>query len=207
MALRLLEVIRDQDVPREVLEDEDPTITMPRRFGLSDVVERRIRTYRDDRRRGVRLADSEVLDLFRLVIRRPDSEEVFYKLGRSLAGDEPAGGWRRFMPKPLAYAAARARARRKLKTLFGRRIGGFAHGPFAIEGRSLFFVDADPGGDACSFLSGFCEAILEQSSNRTGNVVHTQCQARGDSLCRWEGTLLDAAAPKPSASPNEAEIS
>jgi hypothetical protein len=195
VALRLLEVIRDQDVPPEVLEDEDPTVTMPRRFGLSEVVERRIRTYRSDRRRGVRLSDAEVLDLFRLVIRRPDSEEIFHKLGRLLAGAEDPGGWRRLMPKPLAYAVARARAGRKLKALFGRRIGGFARGPFSIEGRSLFFIEADPGGDACAFLSGFCESVLEQASGREGRMVHSQCQARGDSLCRWEGTLLDILSP------------
>ncbi len=208
VALRLLEVIRDQDVPPEVLEEEDPSVTMPRRFGLSEVVERRIRTYRSDRRRGVRLSDAEVMDLFRLVIRRPDSEEIFFKLGRLLAGAEEPGAWRRYLPKPLAYAMARTRARRKLKGLFGRRVGGFGRGPFSIEGRSLFFIDADPGGDACAFLSGFCEAVLEQSSSRSGRMVHSLCQSRGDALCRWEGTLLDAPAPSPTptAAPPEAEL-
>ena len=60
VALRVLEVMRDLDLPQEILEDEDPTRTLPRRFGLSDVVDRQIRTYRDDVRRRVRLADAEV---------------------------------------------------------------------------------------------------------------------------------------------------
>src|SRR3990172_5430231 len=34
VALRLLEVMRDQDVPPEGLEEEDPTVTLPRRLGL-----------------------------------------------------------------------------------------------------------------------------------------------------------------------------
>ena len=45
VALTFLEVIRASDQPFEVFEEEDTSITMPRRLGLSDVVERRIRTY------------------------------------------------------------------------------------------------------------------------------------------------------------------
>jgi hypothetical protein len=39
VALTLLEVIRAQDLPTEVLEQEDTSVTLPRRLGLSDVVE------------------------------------------------------------------------------------------------------------------------------------------------------------------------
>ena len=42
VALRLLEVMRDMDLPTELLGDENLTLTIPRRFGLSDVVERQI---------------------------------------------------------------------------------------------------------------------------------------------------------------------
>ena len=191
VALRLLEVIRDQDVPGEVLEEEDPTVTMPRRLGLSDVVERQIRSYRDDVRRRVRLSDEEVRDLFRLVIRRPDSEEIFYKVGRTLAGDEPRKAWRRTLPGGIALALARGRVRRRLKRLFGKRIGGFSRGGFSIEGRSLLFIEADPGGEACAFLAGFCEGILEQVAGRAAHVTHSLCQGRNDDHCRWEGRLED----------------
>lgn len=191
VALRLLEVIRDQDVPGEVLEEENPTVTMPRRLGLSDVVERQIRSYRDDVRRRVRLSDSEVRDLFRLVIRRPDSEEIFYKVGRTLAGDEPRRAWRRRLPASVALTLARGRVRRRLKRLFGRRIGGFGRSGFSIEGRALLFIEADPGGDACALLSGFCEAVLEQVAGRVAHVTHSRCQARKDDQCRWEARLED----------------
>jgi hypothetical protein len=77
VALRLLEVMRGLDLPTEVLEDEDPTRTMPRRLGLSDVVDRQIRTLREDVRKGVRVSDEEVQGLIRLVVRRPDAEDVF----------------------------------------------------------------------------------------------------------------------------------
>jgi hypothetical protein len=191
VALRLLEVIRDQDLPVEVLEEEDPTRTMPRRLGLSDVVERQIRTYKEDVRKRVRLSDSEIMDLFRLVIRRPDGEDVFYRVGEILAADEPARLNARVVPRRVRYALARARVRRGLKRLFGRRIGGFGRGPFSIEGRSLLFIESDPGGDACHFLSGFCRTLLQRTFGEEATVAHTLCQARGDELCRWEGAFGD----------------
>lgn len=195
VALRLLEVMRAQDLPGEVLEDEDPSVTMPRRLGLSEVVERQIRTYRADVRRRARLTDAEVRDLFRLVIRRPDAEEIFYRLGKLLAGKERTNGWTRLAPRRVALAVARGRVRSRLKALFGRRVGGFVRGRFAVEGRSLLFIEADPGGDACFFVSGLCQAILERTTGRPARVSHTMCQSRGDALCRWEGTLMEVTAP------------
>lgn len=204
MALRLLEVMRDQDLPPELLEEEDTTVTLPRRLGLSDVVGRQIRSFREDARRGVRVSDGEIHDLFRLVIRRPDAEELFFKVGQTLAGN-PAGRWRRVLPQRVAFALARTRVRRRLATLFGRRVGGFGRGGFCIEGRTLLFIEADPGGDACAFVSGFCQAAIEGATARPVKVAHTLCQSRGDALCRWEAHFVEGEpAPVPrSADQNE----
>lgn len=191
VGLRLLEMLRDQDLPGEILEAEDPTQTMPRRLGLSDVVGRQIRTYQRDVKKGVRLADAEVLDLFRLIIRRPDGEEVFYGAGRLLASMERPSRWTRVVPQRVQYAVARGRVKRRLKRLFGRRVGGFGRGPFSVEGRALVFIESDPGGEACHFLSGFCQEILEQTGGGVVQVKHTLCQARGDDQCRWEGMFID----------------
>lgn len=188
VALRLLEVMRTQDVPPELLEEEDTAVTLPRRLGLSDVVDRQIRSFRKDARRGVRLSDTEIQDLFRLVIRRPDAEDIFDKAGRSLAG-RPGGSWRRMLPGAIALALARGRVRRRLARLFGRRIGGFARGGFLIEGRSLLFIEADPGGDACALVTGLCQTVIEGATGRRAVVRHTLCQSRGDAVCRWEGQL------------------
>lgn len=192
VALTLLEVIRDQDLPTEVLIDEDPSVTMPRRLGLSEVVEQQIRRYRDDVRKGDRASDEEIRDLFRLVIRRPDSEQVFFEAGRRLAlgGEEPAqiGGWRRVLPGRLAYALARRRVGKRLRALFGRRIGGYGVGPFTMEGRSLLFIQSDPGGEACLFLSGFCQAALRRLTGREVVVIHESCQSRKQEICRWTVT-------------------
>lgn len=189
VALRLLEVMRDMDLPVEILEDEDPTRTIPRRFGLSDVVERQIRSYREDVKRRARLTDEEIRGLFRFVIRRPDGPEVFHQVGRLLADQDRPGRWIRYMPRGLQLRVARTAARRKLKKLFGRQIGGFGRAPFVIEGRALLFIESDPGGDACHLLSGFCEEVLEQTLGGSARVTHSLCQGRNDDLCRWEGEL------------------
>ena len=193
VALRLLEVMRDQDLPGEILEDEDPTRTLPRRFGLSDVVERQIRTYKDDVRKRVRLTDGEIHGLFRFVIRRPDGSDVFHRVGRLLASGDRPKRWVRVFPKGLQYRVARATAGKKLRKLFGRRVGGFGRAPFVIEGRALLFIESDPEGGACHLLSGFSEEILEHTLGGTAEVNHTRCQGRGDDLCRWEGELVESA--------------
>lgn len=199
-------MLKAQDAPPEVLEDENPTHTMPRRLGLSNVVDRQIRQYREDARRGVRLPDAEVQDLFRLVLRRPDSEDVFLELGRILAGTQESGRWRRRLPRRFAYALARRRVARRLRTLFGRRVGGFGRGDFSVEGRSLPFIEADPGGDACYLVSGLCERILSAASGSRATVRHTLCQARQDPLCRWEGEIgEEVLEPRLARNPEAAE--
>ncbi len=185
VALTLLETIRRQDLPSEVLEEEDTSRTMPRRFGLSEVVEQQIRRYRGEVRKRRRVSDEEITDLVRLVIRRPDSDEVFFRAGRHLAGGKGGSSLSRVLPTGLAYAMARRRAARQLRRLFGRRIGGFAAGPFTLEGRAHLFIQSDPGGDACHFVSGFCEAVLRRYVGEHARVAHTRCQSRGDDLCRW----------------------
>lgn len=186
VGLTLLEVIRRQDLPSEVLESEDPSVTMPRRLGLSDVIDRQIRRYREEVRRGRRIADEEIMDLVRLVVRRPDSEEVFFLAGRILSGVESGG--RRLpgvVPRQVSYALARRRVRRRLQRLFGRRIGGFAPGLFTMEGRALIFIQSDPGGDACQFVTGLCQGVLDRYLGGEARVVHSLCECRKDSLCRW----------------------
>ncbi len=194
--------MRDQDVPTELLEEEDTAVTLPRRLGLSDVVGRQIRTFREDARRGARMTDTEIQDLFRLVIRRPDAEDIFFKAGQSLAGSRKAG-WRRFLPRGMALAVARSRVRRRLKALFGRRVGGLGRGSFSLEGRSLLFIEADPGGDACALVTGLCQRVIEQATGHRARVTHTLCQSRGDALCRWEGELLDGVPEPPPAPPSD----
>lgn len=189
--LTLLETLRDQDLPAEFLQDEVPSLTMPRRLGLSDVVERQIRNYRDAVRQRARMSDDQVRDLIRLVVRRPDAAELFHRAGRKLGAQVGGGrftGASRILPRSLRFRLARRAAARGLNRLFGRRVGGFAHGPFALEGRGLLFLEGDPSGRACQFVTGFCQAVVSQRLGPEYMVVHSQCQAHRDPVCRWTVT-------------------
>ena len=188
VALRLLEVMRDMDLPTELLGDENLRLTIPRRFGLSDVVERQIYKYRDDIRNRVRISDEEVQGLLRFVVRRPDGPTVFYAVGR-LLGRVQKGPWlARHLPKGIQFTVVRRRVRRLLVHLFGRTIVGFAHGRFVIEIRSSLLVQADPGGGACQLLSGLSEEVISRTLGRPVSVDHTLCQGRGDDRCRWQAS-------------------
>ena len=183
VALTILEVLQASDRPFEVFEEEDTSITMPRRLGLSDVVERRIRNYQDETKRGSKISDEEFSDLVRLVVRRPDARAVFLECGARLAGKLPRQ--RKLLPRKLGIALAKRRVGKTLRALFGRRVGGFADGGFILEGRSLLFIQSDTGGDACSIVSGLCSATLRGSIQDPPTIVHIACEARGDTYCRW----------------------
>ena len=190
VGLRLLEVVRDRDLPTELLEEEDPAQTIPRRLGLSDVVDRQIRAYGDDVRKGVHLMDQGITDLFTLVNRRSDSDEVFFNTGRELVEVHFPFRWGRVFPESIQYMFARTYLSWHLKHLFGRRILSFAEGPLNVEVQGLFFEGGDPEGSTCYLISGICQRILEQIGHRSAKVGHTLCQARGDDRCRWDGSII-----------------
>jgi len=190
VGLRLLEVVRDRDLPTELLEEEDPARTIPRRLGLSDVVDRQIRTYGDDVQKGVHLMDQGITDLFTLVNRRSDSDEVFFNTGRELVEVHFPFRWGRVFPESIQYMFARTYLSWHLKHLFGRHILTFAEGPLNVEVQGLFFEGGDPEGSTCYLISGICQRILEQIGHRSAEVGHTLCQARGDDRCRWDGSII-----------------
>ena len=115
VALTFLKVIQASDRPFEVLEEEDTSITMPRRLGLSGVVERRIRNYQEEAKKGHKISDEEFVDLVRLVVRRPDARAIFLECGARLAGKPPRQP--KLVPRRLGMALARRRVRKRLKTL------------------------------------------------------------------------------------------
>jgi len=186
VALRLLEVIRESDLPGEVLEAEDPTQTMPRRFGLSDVVERQIRSYKADVTKHIRLRDEEIQGLFRFVIRRPDGNEIFEQAGSLLAASSGRHYLSRMFSQRIRIGLARRSARRRLRSLFGRNIVGFGREGSVLEGRALVFAEGEPVGGACHLVSGLCRQVIKQVAGVKASVIHTKCQSRADPICRWE---------------------
>jgi hypothetical protein len=173
------------DRPVEVLDDEDVTLTMPRRFGLSGVVDAQIRRYEREARHGRRIPAAEVEDLMRLATRRGDSEELFTRVGRSLTAADGTPSWRRVFPERVVLRWARQRVRRRLKSLFGERVVSAARGRFALEACSDLFLSADPGGDACALVTGLSQAVVDAYAPAAGEVVHSSCRARGGERCVW----------------------
>ena len=186
VGLSLLEVIRARDLPTEILGAEDPSRTMPRRLGLSEAVELQIRRFRADVRKRGRMTDDEAQALFSLVLRRPDAQAVFFQTGELLAGkDAPLRGVGRWYPRPILFAMAKRHFRRRISSLFGRSMGGFAKGPFTLEANGHFLLDMDPKGNACALLAGFADSILTRYLGRPVAVKHGSCVSRGQELCRW----------------------
>jgi len=118
LPLSLLQAVRAHDRPGEILEDEDLTASLPRRLGLSDVIDREIRNYERAAKRGRRVDSNDVTNLMRLVLRRPDAEAILRDTGRRVAAEyirRVPGAWLRVaraLPTRASLALARRGSRR-----------------------------------------------------------------------------------------------
>jgi hypothetical protein len=185
VALLLLEALRDHDRPVEVLDDENVTETLPRRFGLSSVVRSQISRYEWEAKRGRRIPESEVTDLIRLVTRRPDADDVFQGVGRSLIGAERRPVWRRFLRPRWTLRFARRRTQKRLRALFGGPLVKSAGPSFRLEGVHRVLLEGDPEGGACALITGFSQSVLESYGQTDARVTHPECQGRGQPRCLW----------------------
>jgi bacteriochlorophyll 4-vinyl reductase len=189
--LLLFETMRDMDRPSEVLEDEDLTISLPRRFGLSDVVGRQIHRFGQEVRERRMQSVAETEDLIRLVIRRPDAERIFREAGRRIAArawEERAGAARRvlpWMPRSLALLSAVRAARRLLRSLAGTGRLRIQRRPVEMRISNSLTARADPSGTACVFYSGVLEELLTRHTSRVYQVLHERCEAHGNADCEW----------------------
>lgn len=189
--LFLLETMRDMDRPEEVMEDEDVTVSLPRRLGLSDVVGVQIRRFQQEVRQKRLQHPAQVEDLIRLVIRRPDAEEIFEEAGSRIAHhfwEQRAASMRgaiRFLPRPLATVAANRGATRMFRRLVGGSDFNLHRWPIELRVEDSLTARADPSGAACAFYSGALGTTMQHYLGRKYRVKHPQCTARGDSLCHW----------------------
>lgn len=191
IALVLLESLRDLDTPPEVIEDEAFHISLPRRLGLSDVIDGQMRRYADMRKRRRLLEAGEFLDLLRLISRRPDAADVFAAAGERLGSEYAAR-----TPKAagLARRLAPAAVRRRSMLRHLRRVAAALSpgSPIHTEGSDASVsVDrclpaaADGSGSACALITAAFEACLE-ALGEIGPIRHASCESRGDDSCRWE---------------------
>lgn len=192
LPLLLLETMRDRDRPDEVLEDEDITLSLPRRLGLSEVVRVQIARFEEEVRLHRPQLSSQVEDLFRLVIRRPDAEEIFLDAGRRVAehhwGDRRNGMKRSIgmLPSPLALLAAQRGGRRMFRELVGPAKVRISRRPISLRIENSLSSRADPGGAACSFYSGAFAELLRRYMGRDYRVLHPVCATRQEGRsCEW----------------------
>lgn len=193
LPLALLESIRAHDLPREVLEDEDLAASLPRRLGLTGVVDAQIRRYEEADRKGQRVSIDEVRDLLRLVLRRPDAAPILRDAGIRLAQRHKRGLATTvigaFGVLPGATAAACRRSARSLL----RRIGGGAtievsDWPLQIRLRGGVVAGLENAGTACTLYAAALEELLANYLRDRPVLEHLRCQAYGEDRCEWSWT-------------------
>lgn len=185
LPLVLLETVRAIDLPEEILEGEDLPASLPRRFGLSDVVARRITAYEAADREGKRVPAEEVLDLLKLVIRRPDARAVLRESGVEFARRWLGRRPRWPLPAFLRPFAGR-RAARSLLNAMTAGAGRFAvERPFRVESAASLTAAADEAGAGCALVTGALAELGERYLGSGATATHERCVRRGDGACEW----------------------
>lgn len=188
LPLALLEAVRDQDRPVEILEAEDLSASLPRRFGLSGVVTSQIQRYEAAVSSGTRVPVADLVSLLQLVLRRPDGATIVKEMGRRVTRQrigERAPVIARIVRRSatLVFGPIRLSARRLLRGM----VGG---GRLEVTGKRLTVritpaFTAELGADACALFTGTLEELVRIYTGKESAVVHSKCTARGDGACEW----------------------
>jgi hypothetical protein len=188
--LALLQSVRAHDRPGEVLEDEEFSVSLPRRLGLTGVVETQIRRYETAQRAGRPVPLSEAMGLFRLVMRRPDAEPILRETGQRVARwhfRHTPELWRALLhrgPAALALRSARRAALRVLRALNAGTALAAAK-PFTITVTDCTMARLPESGTACLLFTGMIEEQILLYTGTARPVVHVQCTAAGAAVCEW----------------------
>jgi len=190
LPLAILEAVRTHDRPLEVLEEEDLSASLPRRLGLTGVVEIQIRRYRDAVRRGRRIPLADVEHLLRLVLRRPDAGAILREAGYDVAHRLLRRRASRLLGHlPLPGRVARAIARRTTLRLLQRIAGA---GTVRLDGPPLTAtingaVTAMRGehGTGCVLYAAAIEEAVHLVTGHRPDIQETACAARDGDACRW----------------------
>lgn len=188
--LALLEAVRAHDRPGEILEDEDLTVSLPRRLGLTGVVETQIQRYENAQRAGQRVRLDEFVSLLRLVLRRPDAEPILRDTGHRIARwhfRRKPPLWQKLLhraPASLSLHLARRSATRALEAL---RAGSAIHmqKPFTVTVDDCVTGALEGAGMACTMVSGLLEELLLLHTGDVQRVDHSECAAFGRDACAW----------------------
>jgi predicted hydrocarbon binding protein len=190
--LALLQAVRSHDHPGEILEAEDITLSLPRRFGLTDVVITQMLRYEAAERAGRQVRLDDVLSLIRLVMRRPDAEPILAETGQRLARWRFRKASRAYVsllhraPHRFGTGAVRRIAKRTLRELrLGARIE--VAKPYELRVTDPATVAIDSDAPACTLVTALLAEQILLYTGEQREVRHTACVARGETRCVWTG--------------------
>lgn len=190
LPLTLLEAVRTVDLPDEDFETEFVHELRNKRLGLSDTVFAQIRRYTEAVKRGQAVPFDEVVQLARLIGRRPDAEAVFREAGRGLARQSyrslspVARRLARILPailsRPIALGQVRRVARRYANGAV-RRVGSSV----LLEVPQSVTLDAAPRQAGCAYYESALRELMQLLMGAVGAVEHVRCAGRAQGTCEW----------------------
>lgn len=192
LPLALLQAVRRQDTPPELLPEENAGSLFPNRLGLSGVIEGQIGHFRRMARLRRRVEAATVEALLELVARRRDAADVFDAAGRELARLHLSGplaplhGIARKLPGPLRRRAAVRALRRANRAFLGATDYSIEARPLEIRARGALTARVGDYGGICKLYTSFAANLLELSGLRARAIIHPECQRRGDARCIWK---------------------
>ncbi|HUP88305.1 MAG TPA: hypothetical protein VM100_03095 [Longimicrobiales bacterium] len=191
LAVALLESTRSHDRPSEVLEDEDLSVSLPRRLGLSGVVETQIQRYEAAARAGRPMPLEEFKSLLKLVLRRPDAEAILRETGVRAATRQfekvpgLATTMVRKLPRALGFIIL-ARAQRKLlKNITGVDRLDVKGKPLVARLHQSPTAMLEPAGVSCALYGSAFEELASLYVGKRAKVTHSRCMVNGGAICQW----------------------
>src|SRR5688500_4017618 len=188
----LLAATRSHDRPSEVLEDEDLSISLPRRLGLSGVIGDQIRRYESAARSGKRVSHDEFVNLLRLVLRRPDAEAILRETGTRVAQrqfEKASPTWLkllRILPRAATYATIRRATKRLLRSISGSQDVSVHGNPVHARIKQPAAAFLEPKGVGCALYGAAFEELASLYLNKKTSVTQTKCATQANDFCEWE---------------------
>jgi hypothetical protein len=186
----LLEAIRNLDTPLDDGLNELASETVSKRLGLSPTVAQQIERYREQALKDTAVPADEVIQVFRLIARRPDAALVYADAGRRAARYAARSaklGTRvllRASPRPLRRKFGTRAAARIASRLLGIELE-LTQGTPQLRLAESLATEAGCPGTGCYFYSSVSAELLRVMSGFEGAMVHERCRARGDAYCYW----------------------
>lgn len=174
-----------------MLEDEDFTESLPRRFGLSGVVETQIQRYEGAGRAGRRIPDDEFVSLLKLVLRRPDAGAILREAGERIAAwqfERSAGFFVsavRIVPRALGFVIVSRAARKLLRNITGSDHIDVKGKPLVARLHQPATAMLEPAGTSCELYGAAFAEITSLYLGKKARVTHSRCVINGGSICQW----------------------